>query len=225
MNMDANTEKWDRYYTGFGTTSFDFDAPPSEYLKVVKSLAGPRTRALEYGCGRGTDSLVLAYEFGIRPTLVDLSEPALELARRYFKKYGLPCETVKADLCALPFDDDAFDLLYSKGSFSNFPDGLRVLSELARVSAPGGRIVMSAVNALRIENLLMNRRRAYFQKSYFPWELDALAKKAGLRIRQRFAYDSFYIPRLKHRAAAEALKNAPLPKRLKLFVGIVAEKK
>jgi SAM-dependent methyltransferase len=47
-----------------------------------------------------------------------------------------------ADAAALPFDDDFFDASRSERLFQHLPDPAAGLSEMIRVTAPGGRIVV-----------------------------------------------------------------------------------
>jgi len=225
MNAKGNKRMWDEYYANFESRKIDLDGAKTDYEKLLFSLASERTRALEYCCGRGYESLLLAKRFGITPTLTDYSEAALKLAAELFEKNGAKCKTVKADVYLLPFPDGSFDLAYSRGSFANLKDGLGALRELSRVLADGGVLIVCAPNALRFENAIFNRRRGYYQRSYFTFELVALAKKNGLKVVKTFGYDSFYVLHLKNAGLSRALINAPLPEFLKLFVGVVAEKR
>jgi SAM-dependent methyltransferase len=49
-----------------------------------------------------------------------------------------PLADVKADLCALPFADDSFDVILCNHVLEHIPDDQKALSELYRVLKPGG---------------------------------------------------------------------------------------
>src|SRR4029079_10843301 len=49
---------------------------------------------------------------------------------------------VAADVTALPFDDDSFDLVYSRFLLGRVPEKRRATLELARVCRPGGTVVL-----------------------------------------------------------------------------------
>lgn len=221
----GNDAQWTAYYAAGKPMVLDPEKiPRTKYLDVLFRHCTPQTRALEYCSGRGVDSVLLAKRFGITPTLVDINKKGLELARAFFRKNKVACRIVKSSVYALPFSDGAFDLAYSKGSFSNLEFGEKALSELARVTAPSGVIVVTAVNALRPDNAVFNRRRAYYQRGYLPWELTDTAKRLGLDVVERFGYDSLYVPFIKNPAWSAALLNAPLPSVAKLYVGVVLQK-
>ena len=93
---------------------------------------------LDVGCGNGLFWRAL---FGGRPVIgVDFSLRMCVLARAK----GLLA--YHADATALPFADGQFDLIYSAEMLQHIADLQTVVSELARVCRPGGRIVVSTLN-------------------------------------------------------------------------------
>jgi SAM-dependent methyltransferase len=98
-------------------------------------------RVLEIGCGLGTDGAQFA-RAGALYTGVDLTEAAVELARRRFELFGLPGEFRTADAENLDFADESFDLVYSHGVLHHTPDTERAVREIHRVLRPGGRAVV-----------------------------------------------------------------------------------
>lgn len=95
-------------------------------------------RALDAGCGTGA----LAYALAPRVAEVigvDPSPAFLEAARR-----GAPpnCTFIEADATALPFDYGAFDLSGCLRVLHHVRRPELVVSELARVTRPGGRILV-----------------------------------------------------------------------------------
>lgn len=98
-------------------------------------------RVLEIGCGLGTDGAQFA-KAGACYTGVDLTEAAVELARRRFELFGLEGDFRTADAENLDFADASFDLVYSHGVLHHTPDTERAVREIHRVLRPGGRAVV-----------------------------------------------------------------------------------
>ncbi|HEX8845841.1 MAG TPA: class I SAM-dependent methyltransferase [Pyrinomonadaceae bacterium] len=98
-------------------------------------------RVLEIGCGLGTDGAQFA-KAGAIYTGVDLTDAAVELARKRFELFGLQGEFRTADAENLDFADESFDLVYSHGVLHHTPDTVRAVREIHRVLKPGGRAVV-----------------------------------------------------------------------------------
>ena len=103
--------------------------------------ATKRLRVLEIGCGLGTDGLQFA-RAGADYTGVDLTEAAIDLARKNFEQRGLQGEFKVADAENLDFADSSFDLVYSHGVLHHTPDIARAVSEIHRVLKPEGRAIV-----------------------------------------------------------------------------------
>jgi SAM-dependent methyltransferase len=98
-------------------------------------------RVLEIGCGLGTDGAQFA-KAGADYTGVDLTEAAIELARKRFELFGLPGEFRIADAENLEFPDQSFDVVYSHGVLHHTPDVNAAVQEIHRVLKPGGRAIV-----------------------------------------------------------------------------------
>ena len=98
-------------------------------------------KVLEIGCGLGTDGAQFA-RAGANYTGVDLTEAAVELARRRFELFDLAGEFRTADAENLDFADASFDLVYSHGVLHHTPDTERAVREIHRVLKPMGRAVV-----------------------------------------------------------------------------------
>jgi ubiquinone/menaquinone biosynthesis C-methylase UbiE len=94
---------------------------------------------LEVGCGSGVHAKLLA-EAGARLTAIDLTPTAVEMTRKRLELNGLEGAVIEADAEALPFDDAAFDFVWSWGVIHHSRDTSRVIAEIARVLRPGGRL-------------------------------------------------------------------------------------
>ena len=94
-------------------------------------------RVLEVGCGMGTMASCWARE-GAQVTAIDLNPTAVNQTRRRFELLGLEGDVRQADARRLPFDDGAFDYVWSWGVLHHSPDLGQSLRELLRVTRPGG---------------------------------------------------------------------------------------
>lgn len=94
-------------------------------------------RVLEIGCGLGTDGAQFA-SAGADYTGIDLTEAAVELARRRFELFDLRGEFRTSDAENLDFADNSFELVYSHGVLHHTPDTVRAVREVHRVLKPGG---------------------------------------------------------------------------------------
>jgi SAM-dependent methyltransferase len=98
-------------------------------------------KVLEIGCGLGTDGAQFA-QAGADYTGIDLTEAAIDLARRRFAMSGLKGDFRVSDAEKLDFADESFDLVYSHGVLHHTPDIEAAIGEVYRVLKPGGRAVI-----------------------------------------------------------------------------------
>lgn len=112
------------------------------HIPVAADFAGARgLKVLEVGCGLGTDGAQFA-EAGADYTGVDLTDAAVELARKRFELFDLPGRFQPADAENLDFPDGSFDLVYSHGVLHHTPETGKAIREIHRVLRPGGRAVV-----------------------------------------------------------------------------------
>lgn len=112
------------------------------HIPEAADFAGARgLSVLEIGCGLGTDGAQFA-KAGAHYTGVDLTEAAIELARKRFEIAGLPGEFRVADAENLDFADESFDRIYSHGVLHHTPDTARAVAEIHRMLKPGGRAMV-----------------------------------------------------------------------------------
>jgi len=98
-------------------------------------------RVLEVGCGLGTDGAQFA-KAGADYTGIDLTQAAVDLARRRFELFNLPGTFRVADAERLDFPDNSFDIVYSHGVLHHTPDTPGAIREVHRVLRPGGRALV-----------------------------------------------------------------------------------
>jgi SAM-dependent methyltransferase len=116
-------------------------------IRRALSRAGTALNLLECGCGGNPDRRIL--EVCSRYTGVDFSESGVQLARSFFSDVRVPHDFQKADVCALPLSDGAFDAVYCANMIYHIDDVASqgaALAEMARVVRPGGVVVLIAAN-------------------------------------------------------------------------------
>jgi ubiquinone/menaquinone biosynthesis C-methylase UbiE len=100
---------------------------------------------LEVGCGAGIDLARFA-KGGAKTTGVDLSETAIELAKKNFEHRQLPGDFYVMNAEELEFDQDSFDVVYAHGVLQYTADAPKMVAELYRVLRPGGKAIFMVYN-------------------------------------------------------------------------------
>jgi len=112
------------------------------HIPAAANFANTRgLTVLEIGCGLGTDGAQFT-KAGADYTGVDLTNAAIELARKRFELFGLTGTFQVADAENLDFPDESFDVVYSHGVLHHTPDIDAAVQELHRVLKPGGRAIV-----------------------------------------------------------------------------------
>ena len=107
--------------------------------------------ALEVGCGTG---LILDRVARVAKTAVGIDLAAGML--KHAKDRGL--SVAQASATDLPFDDGIFDVTYSFKVLAHVQDLRRALSEMGRVTKPGGRVFIELYNKHSLRYLIRRAR-------------------------------------------------------------------
>ena len=164
---------------------------------LMRGLAGiERPLVLDVATGTGRLPLALLRErFRGQIIGLDLSPGMLRQARRKLRAYGDRVCLIRQDASRLPFEDNTFHAVTCMESLEFMPQPLVTLSEMVRVLAPGGVLLLT--NRVGYEAKMLPGRaisRPSFQRilddhplSEFevrPWQMNydlAVARKAGPR--------------------------------------------
>ena len=102
-------------------------------------------RALDVGCGTGEIVARLAARFPQASFVgVDLEESHLERARVRCAAFGPRVRFQRGDALALSFPAAEFDLVVCRHMLQAVPDARRAVTEMVRVTRPGGRLHLIA---------------------------------------------------------------------------------
>lgn len=117
------------------------DEPDRLCIQLYEHVVGARELTgrdvLEVGSGRGGGASYLSrYRAPRSVTGMDLAQRAVELSRRDRRGPGL--RFVQGDALAMPFPDDAFDLVVNVESSHCYPSMGTFVAEVARVLKPAG---------------------------------------------------------------------------------------
>ena len=134
----------------FSKPPWDSGITPPEVTALIEKGKIARGRALDLGCGTGTNSIYLA-RHGFAVVGIDFSAKAIALARAKARREGVTVDFHKADVTRLDSLDvrEPFDLALDLGCFHILaPDErARYAANLARLVRPGGVFMLYAFSA------------------------------------------------------------------------------
>jgi 2-polyprenyl-6-hydroxyphenyl methylase/3-demethylubiquinone-9 3-methyltransferase len=158
------------------------------YLRQLGDLHG--RLVLDAGCGGGLVARELAAA-GATVVGLDRSLGSLGVARRAVARPMGSFHPAQGRLERLPFADGVFDVVVAADVLEHVPDLPAAVAELARVLAPGGRLVFDTINrtpwswftaVFGLERVLRMVPRGTHDWRLFirPGELDRLLRAGGL---------------------------------------------
>lgn len=119
---------------------------------VLRADLQPGERVLDLGCGGGLDLALAARAVGPsgRAVGIDMAEPMVTRAQNALRQLGYRQAEARLGYAeALPLPDASIDCVLANGILNLSPDKSAVLAEIARVLAPGGRLVLAETTLRR----------------------------------------------------------------------------
>lgn len=131
---------WDERYLA-GETPWDTGEPDQHLVEFLRRCPAERGRALDVGCGTGTNALWLARQ-GFRVLGVDISPAGIEKARAKVGTTAPNCQFEIADFLRDTTSGGPFDLVFDRGCFHVFDEAekrARFAACVASLLKPDGR--------------------------------------------------------------------------------------
>ena len=127
MSRERVKEAWQNYWAQQRDHEIYLDEMSKAIISELEDICGSLRgkRVLEAGCGRGIISARMA-ELGAEVYLLDISEEALQIARKHFIAKNLHAMFLHGDILDLPFRESTFDLVWNAGVMEHFEEGSRV---------------------------------------------------------------------------------------------------
>lgn len=171
-------------------------------------------RVLDVGSGVGGTSRCLANQFGCRVIGIDLTDEYCRAAAMLSARIGLKdlVDYRQGDATDLPFNDGAFDVVWTEHVAMNIPDKPRLYSEMHRVLKPGGTLAIYDILAGPSGPVLFPVPWARTPDTSFlvrPEELRKLLEEAGFTIADWS--DTTEAARAWFGSLAEKIRNEGLP--------------
>ena len=131
---------------GCGAEGFLSPGGEDEVARIVVGAPIEGARVLDVGCGLGAIDVLLVERFGAaRVTGIDVEAPLVARATTRVEAAGL-ADRVSIRMVSpgrFPFEDAAFDVVFSKDSMLHIPDKRALYEDIHRVLVPGGWMVLS----------------------------------------------------------------------------------
>lgn len=119
---------------------WDSGISPPELMDFIENR--PPGRAIDLGCGTGTNVITLAKK-GWQVTGIDFAPRAIQIAKRKIKKANVQADVHVGDVTNLEGIEGPFDFALDLGCFHGLGEKKgHYLNELDRVLAPGGHWLM-----------------------------------------------------------------------------------
>jgi len=118
-----------------GSAPWDSGISPPELHNFIATH--PAGRALDIGCGTGTNLITLV-NAGWQVEGFDFAPRAIQLAKRKFKKAGVSAHVFTDDATQMTNVSPPFNLALDLGCFHGIEKKADYLTQLTRILAPGG---------------------------------------------------------------------------------------
>jgi ubiquinone/menaquinone biosynthesis C-methylase UbiE len=107
---------------------------------VIPLIQGEKILEVSFGNG------YLMKQYGSQDnydiTGLEYNQNMIDIARKRLDSSGIRAELVRGNVEQLPFEDDSFDTVINTMALSGYPDGDKAMSEMMRVVAPGGVLLI-----------------------------------------------------------------------------------
>ncbi|MFN8412520.1 MAG: class I SAM-dependent methyltransferase [Anaerolineales bacterium] len=119
----------------FGKAPWDTGISPPELLEFIQTH--PTGRAIDIGCGTGTNIITLA-KSGWQTTGFDFAPRAIQIAKQKLKKENIQASAFVDDASKMKNVKGTFDLALDMGCFHGIKNKADYLTQLSKILAPNG---------------------------------------------------------------------------------------
>jgi len=147
-----NKEKVGKFYDVVWTEYIPEYAASEKHLEIFfADKEVNKKNVLDAGCGTGIFSVIFAKKGAARVIGIDISPGSLETAKNLKKTFKLQnVEFQKEDMLKLPFEDEAFDIVWAWGTVHHTTNPFRAITELTRVLKQGGCILLAVYKKTKL---------------------------------------------------------------------------
>ncbi|MGI5153840.1 class I SAM-dependent methyltransferase [Microbispora sp. CA-102843] len=171
---EAVRRELERYYLA-GKPPWDTGVTPPELVALIEGHdALPPGRALELGCGTGTNAVYLA-RHGWEVAAVDMIDRAIEQAREKVDAAGVAVRLLHGDATRLDELDapGPYDLFFDLSCYCGIPPHRRdaYAAGLTRRAAPGARLLMFGYGPGTLDDTFSGVTADELRARFAGWEL------------------------------------------------------
>lgn len=119
---------------------------PEEVAKIIEGVDLTGKKVLDIGVGVGGPACLLVSVHGAAKVIgIDVEDPVMAHAARTIAEHGLQDRVTlqRVNRGRLPFEDNSFDVVFSKDSIAHIPDKAALFSDIFRVLKPDGYVAIS----------------------------------------------------------------------------------
>lgn len=159
MGMEGRIAAW--YARNTARDMPDFAA----LAQRVTAALPAGSRILEVAPGPGYLAIEIARHSACQVTGLDISHTFVEIATRNAREAHVDIDFRQGNASAMPFLENAFDLILCRAAFKNFSQPIVAMNEMHRVLKPGGRALIVDLR----KDASMDDIDAYIKQSDLGW--------------------------------------------------------
>ena len=154
------------FYKKFDAIRESDDCEPYDYSDLIHGYTTSEgLSVLDVGCGNGYVLSRYATN-GAKVWGVDITPQAVELSKKRFELSDLEGEFQTTDGEGLPFADNSFDIVCSMGVLHHVENPRPMVSEIARVLKPGGKVIAMLYYRYSWKTIVIIRLKRLFHPDY-----------------------------------------------------------